>query len=295
MSDTSPTNIANQSLDAAGVNFTLGDISEGTREAQVCLRAYRHCLQQLLRGAHWNFARRQAPLVMLADATGQTQNVNTIVTSPWVYCYQYPVDCMKARFVPWNPYGNNSVIPSNNIQIPTNIPLTTGSGQIIAGGRIQPARFLVATDFNDPVAPGSNFNDVQGVSPQGRTVILTNVNSAQLVYTCFVVYPSLWDPMFRAAMVAYLAAEIAMPLARDKKFGMALRRDNLGIVKMRLSEARAADGNEAGFPNVDNTPDWMRARYSGGAGGRNDGPGVLSYGWDACAFEGGGISASSSY
>ena len=96
MSDMSPTAIANQSLDAAGITFTLGDIEEGTRSAQVCLRAYRHCLQQLLRAAHWNFARKQAQMELLADASGQTPNVGTIVPAPWTYEYAYPPDCMKA-------------------------------------------------------------------------------------------------------------------------------------------------------------------------------------------------------
>ncbi len=294
MSDLDPTSIANQALDAAGVTFTLGDIQEGTYAAQVCLRSYRNCLRQLLRGAHWNFARRQAPLVLLADATGQTDFVGTAVPVPWIYEYEWPVDCLKARFVPWNPLSNDVVIPQNNIQVP-NTPMTTGATQILSGARLQPARFLMATDFNYPIQDGQNYDAVEGVSPQGRTVILTNVQDAQLVYTSYVQYPSLFDPQFRAALVAFIAAEIALPLANDKKFGMALRRDNLGIVKQKLNAARITDGNEAGFANTDHNPDWMRARHSGGAGGRMDGPGVWGYGWDACGFEGGGISGSAAF
>lgn len=292
MADLSPTAVANQALDAAGVNFTLGDIEEGTRQAQVCLRAYRNCLQQLLRAAHWNFARRQAPMALLADATGQTPSVGSLVPTPWIYSYQYPIDCMRARFVPWNLQGNNGVIPANNAQLP-NVPLTTGTGQIIAGARLRPARFLVATDFNNPPPAGEITWEVQGVSPQGRTVVLTNVKDAQLVYTSFVVYPSLWDSLFRGALVAYLAAEVALPLAIDKKFGMAMRRDNLGIVAQKLREARAADGNEVGFANTDHTPDWMSARHAQGARGVSDGPGVLGYGWESCGFEGGASTSSS--
>jgi len=294
MSDWNPTAVCNQALDAAGVSFTLGDIEEGTRAAQVCLRAYRNCVQQLLRAAHWGFARKQAPLVLLADATGQTPYVGTVVPAPWIYEYEYPVDCMKARFVPWNPYGNTGVIPANNAQLP-NVPLTTGTGQIVAGGRLQPARFLVATDFNYPAAPGVLDTQVQGVSPQGRTVILTNVRQATLVYTCYVMYPSLWDSLFRAALVAYLAAEIALPLATDKKFGLSMRNSSLAIVKSKLTEARLVDGNEDGFPNTDHTPDWMRARQSQGNYGRSDGPGVWGYGWDSCGFEGSGISAAAAF
>ena len=287
MADMTPTAVANQAIDAAGINFTLGDIEEGTREAQVCLRAYRQCLQQLLRAVHWNFARRSAPMLMLADATGQTPNVGSVVPTPWIYEYALPTDCMKARFVPWNPQGVNVVIPPGNIQI-SSAPQTTGSTQVLAGSRIKPARFLLGTDFNYPATIGTQWWETQGVSPQGRTVILTNVNNAQLVYTCFMMYPNMWDPQFRAALVAYLAAEIALPLNNDKKFGMAVRRDNLGIVKRKLLEARITDGNEVGFTNVDHTPDWLRARVSGGGrwGGDSE-QGVLGYGYDACGFEGG--------
>ena len=124
------------------------------------------------------------------------------------------------------------------------------------------------------------------MSPQGRTVVLTNVRNATLVYTSLVLYPSMWDSQFRAALVAFLAAEIAFPLAADKKFGMAIRRDNYAIVKQKLNEARVSDGNEVGFANVDHTPDWIRTRAVGGRGyGGEDG--VLGYGWDACSFEGG--------
>lgn len=298
MSDMSPTAIANQSLDAAGITFTLGDIEEGTRSAQVCLRAYRHCLQQLLRAAHWNFARKQAQMELLADASGQTPNVGTIVPAPWTYEYAYPPDCMKARFVPANPFGLNGFIPQNNAQLP-NVPLTTGTGgPNFQGQRLIPARFLVATDFNYPPLPGQQSWQVQGVSPQGRTVILTNVKSAMLVYTALMLYPSIWDPQFRAAMVAYLASEIALPLNLDKKFGLSMRAQNIAIAKKKIEEARITDGNEMGFANVDHTPDWLQTRWTGGTWARSDGagPGILGYGYDGMGFcDGSGISSSAAF
>jgi len=284
MSDMYPTSVANQALDAAGVDVTIGDLEEGTREAQVCLRAYRQCLQQLLRVAHWDFARKTAPLVLLADATGNTLSVGTVVPIPWIYEYEYPIDCMKARYVPWNPVQSTGT-PPGNISISTTVPLTTGfSSTAYIGQRVRPARFLVATDFNYPAQQGAVTWEVQGVSPQGRTVILTNVPNAQLVYTSLVLYPSVWDSLFRAAMVSYLAAEIALPLAKDKKLGLALRTQNMAIARQKVTEARVANGNE-GWSNSDISVDWMRARNSGygwrGQGGDGDGPGVLWNSWDS--------------
>jgi hypothetical protein len=88
-----------------------------------------------------------------------------------------------------------------------------------------------------------------------------DVKQAQLVYTCFNPYPSTWDSQFRAAMVSYLASEIALPLAGDKKFGMAMRRDNIAVAKSKIEQARIRDGNE-GFYSSDLRVDWMAARWT---------------------------------
>lgn len=286
-----PADIANQALDAAGTDLTIGDLQEGTRPAQVTLRAYGQCLRQLLRAANWDFARKTADLVLLADATGQTANVGSVVPVPWVYEYAYPIDCMKVRFIPWN-YGQSPVIPDGNIQTPTT-PQTTGMGQqAMTGRRLQPSRFVIATDPNYPPPPGQIFWTVQGESPAGRTVILSNVKNAKVIYTALMLYPSVWDALFREAMVAYLASTIAMPLAKDKKLGMQMRKDNIEIAKAKIQQARLVDGNE-GFYSSDLRVDWMATRRVGnrdwggwgGLGwGDDTGPGGYGGGWDQCTF-----------
>lgn len=280
MSDLDPTGIANQALDASGVTFTLGDIQEGTREAQVCLRAYRNILRRALREVNWDFARAQAPLLMLADATGQTPTVGSIVPSGFTYEYAYPTDCVKARFVIWNLLNSGVAIPPGNIQIST-APQNTGNTASNQWQPLRPARFLIATDNNYPVANNDSW-EIQGVSPEGRTVILTNVNQAVMVYTRLMLYPSTWDPNFRDAMVAWMAAEIALPLASDKKFGMLMRRENMLVLKKKLDEARVANGNENGYNNTDHYPDWMASRLRG----RYDSG---SMGGDSVSGSGGGV------
>lgn len=288
-----PSDVANQALDAIGYETAIGDLEEGTRPAQVLLRAYGQCLRQLLRAAHWDFARRTVPMVLLADATGQTADVGTLVPVPWTYEYEYPIDCAKVRFIPWNPALQTPAVPAVNIQPPNpNSPVVTGMGQApLSGQRIVPARFTVATDPNYPVPAGTIFWEVQGVSPQGRTVILTNVQNAQLVYTAQMLYPSVWDPQFRAAMVAYLASEVALPLSKDRKFGLTLRTQQIELAKQKIKAARTTDGNE-GYYSSDIRVDWMQARNVGGAWGPNaygdqGYPGVLGYGWDSCGFSDG--------
>ncbi|MBB3453886.1 hypothetical protein FHT86_002142 [Rhizobium sp. BK313] len=278
-----PQDVANQALDAAGIDFTLGDLEEGTRPAQVTLRAYGQCLRQLLRAANWSFARKTTDLVLLADATGNTPDVGTKVPVPWVYEYEYPIDCMKARFIPWNPASQISAPPPENIQIP-GTPLMTGLGTFpLTGQRIRPARFQIATDYNYPPQSGQIFWETQGVSPDGRTVILTNVQNAQLVYTALMLYPSVWDPLFRSAFVAYLASEIAFPLAKDKKFGLTVRAQQIAIVKQKITEARLTDGNES-TSSSDIAVDWMRTRNVGGGAGWH---GPDNAGWGGGGFSGG--------
>lgn len=233
---------------------------------------------------------------MLADATGQTAGVGTTVIAPWVYEYSYPINCMKARFLPAN-YLNPTV--SGNISLPTT-PLTTGGAQppYGYGMRLIPAPFLISMDTNYPIDGNSNWMETQGSSPGGRVVILSNVNQANLVYTAFMPYPSVWDAQFRAAMVAFLAAEIALPLAKDKKFGLTMRDRNMAIAKERVMAARVTNGNESGFPmTTDHMPDFMRIRSSGGGaagyGGSSCGPwGSGGYGWDGYGYCGYGFDQS---
>lgn len=284
-----PTDIAQQALDAAAVEFTLGDIEEGTRPAQVCLRAYGECLRQLLRGAPWDFARRETPLVLIADATGQTPNVGTMVPSGFLYAYEYPGDSARLRYIPWD-FQQRAPVPPNNIQ-PQNpaSPLVTGLGQApFVGQRVVPARYVITNDPNYPPPDGTIYWEVQGVSPQGRLLILTDVQNARCVYTVTVLYPSVWDHLFRAAMVSYLASEVVLPLSKDKKFALTLRAQLIASTKEKLTQARIADGNEM-WAKTDITVDWMRTRNAGAGSAASFGFGGFGGGfggWFGAGFGG---------
>lgn len=270
-----PADIVNESLLAIGADFVIGDLEEGTIPAQMALRKYTQCLRQLLRAVHWDFARLQQPLDMLADATGQTAGVGTVVPAPWVYEYSYPINCMKARFLPAN-YLNPNAVPPGNITTPVTVPQTSVPTQAPYGFgmRLIPAPFLVGMDTNYPVAPDSNWMETQGSSPAGRVVILTNINQAQLVYTGFTPFPSNWDSQFRAAFVAYLAAELTMGVLKDKKFAMELRRDQMAVAKNAVRQARITNGNEASSPQtIDRIADFTAFRQVSGVGGNG-------YGWN---------------
>jgi hypothetical protein len=97
----------------------------------------------------------------------------------------------------------------------------------------------------------------------------------------------MWDSLFREAMVALLASNVALPLSKDKKFGMQMRKDNIEIAKAKIREARVVDGNES-VASSDISVDWMRTRNTGGwgrgghgHGGEGGGFGGFGGGFDA--------------
>lgn len=281
-----PESIANEALDAAGIDYVIGNLGEGTREAQRVLRKYTTCMRQLLRCAHWAFARKQAVLQLVADASGNMPNVGRLVPGPFTYSYSMPTDCLKVRYIPANYFANQTPpIPVDNIVPASNTsPLFTANGQPPwYSQRIIPTRFLVGTDNNN--IPDGASNDIAGVSPIGMTVIMSNQPQARCVYTFDANYPNLWDELFRSAMVAFLASEVALPLSSDKKTGMVMRDRNIAIAKDKIREARATSSNEAGWNSSDLQVDWMQFRMSGafssGYGwGGSGGLGMLMGGFD---------------
>lgn len=289
-----PSDLVNRALDAAGADTIIGDIEDGSPESNVALRHYAPVLRQLLRAAPWDMARKQAPLFLLADATGQTANVGTRVPAPWIYEYAYPTDCVRVRFVPLNPQNTGGSAPAGNIALPTTPSTTAGSTPPLNQNRLVPAPYLVTTDDQYPPqltqGPGGTpWWEIQGISPGARSVILTNVQNAYAVYTCLQLYPSLWDPQFEEAFVAALAERIALPLSKDKKMGMTFRAQNMAIAKERIRSARISDGNEM-WATTDHTPDWIRVRSSGaGRGGLLGGSflGGAYCSWDSYSFSNG--------
>src|SRR5579884_2903765 len=270
-----PADIVNQSLDALSVE-PIGSLSDGTRVSEAARRWYGQTLRGLLRAAHWGFARKMAPLLLLGDASGQTPSASTIVEPPWQYAYAWPNDGVQAI---WMPY-----------QTPPNTAITT-----------RPARFLVSSSEQYPIVAGevdwASMPDLSGIEGQGllaRRVVLTNMANALLVYTKLAREIEEWDPLFREAMVAALAARLAMVAAEDKKLALTLRDRQIAVAKDALAVARAAAANDAGFPKTaDHVPDWLAARGAGGGwwgpGWNDAGPGILFQGWAGFAFPDGGV------
>jgi hypothetical protein len=293
-----PADIVNRALDAIGHDKQVGSLTDGTKEANAAARIYVPTLVQLLRAAHWNFARKQAALTLLGDVTGQSTDpltgnpLTTNVESPWIYAYAWPNDGVAARWLPWT-----GQVATTSTPLMTNLNVTTG----LVGQR--PARFLVSSSDQYPTVIGAqpwdqlpDLQGTEGVGYQTRKTILTNVppgpNGTQFVYTRIVPQIEEWDGLFSEALVAVLASRLAMPILDDKKFALAVRNGQIQIAKDALMEARTHNANDAGFPqSLDHVPDWIRARRGGssyGAGGFGE-AGMLFCSWSSFAFADGSV------
>lgn len=167
--------ICNLSLSGIGTRSTIASLTEGSAESVQCSLHYDTALEATLRGAHWNFARKQVSLAVLADATqGQT------VPQPWLYQYALPSNCLLARFV--LPQMGSTGLPMPNVQP-------------------RPVPFIVTSTEDD------SGNDI--------TVLLTNEPNAQLVYTARMSNPAVYDPSFVDAFVAVLGSKLAIPLTGE--------------------------------------------------------------------------------
>lgn len=258
-----PTSVCQQSLLLIGAKTSLSSIfpSDGSTGADACAILYTPVITNLLRAAHWGFARKQIAAAQLKAlyVNGTLQTGNNAPPTPWWFEYAYPSDCLKARFI-------LNTCPQTNVQP----PLTTGSGQYqVPQTAVGFSRFTPALDTD------SNNNPVK--------VILTNQPQAQLVYTADLsVLPDLWDSEFYMAATAALAAYLVNPLARNA----ALMKQMVDMATGSIAVARATDGNE-GLPSQDNIPDFIRIRGAGGGYGFAGGGGTLCAGWDNMVFPSG--------
>ncbi len=292
-----PSVIVNQALDLLGESGKIiGDITDGTKIAEAARRNYGQILRQLSRTAHWDFLRRRAQLTLLGDATGSPPvGVSSFVEWPWAYCYQWPVDAIQGRWLPFNP---TNAQPTSS----TGIPLTTGSSSLVQYSLI-PGRFLVSSSDQYPIEVGTlpwtqlpDLQRTEGVGPINRKVILTDCCNAWFVYTRLSTVIEEWDSLFRQAMVSLMAVALAPTAIEDPKLRITERDKQILIARNAIAEARVANGNEAGSPmSCDFEASFIRARNQMGWGGWGNGfngplgDGGLGYfgiGYDTMSFGG---------
>lgn len=287
---TVPSEIVNQALDMLGAaGKVIGDITDGTDVAETARRNYGQALRQLLRTAHWDFARTRQPLTLLGDATGSPAlGISPIVECPWAYSYAWPIDGVMGRWLPWMPANGQ---PTSN----TGVPLTTGNSALVQYG-FQPGRFLVSSSNQYPLEVGTvpwiQQPDLQrtfGVGPVNRKIILTDCCQAEFVYTRFVPIIEEWDGLFRQAMVCMMAMVLAPVAIEDPKLRLAEIQRLVPVLRNTIADARVANGNESGMPaSTDFSASWLVARNWGVGAGLGYGNGLWgggSAGYFGCGWE----------
>lgn len=133
----------------------------------------------------------------------------------------------------------------------------------------------IAQDTTTGSGTGATFTLTFGDLGTQR-VILTNQESATLVYCKQVTNPNVMDKLFQEAWAYILGASICRGITGD------LKRANNCIewANMKIAEARKADGNE-GLTINDVTPDWIRARGYASPDGMFTGPFNQGFDWGA--------------
>lgn len=261
----SPVDVANISLDNIGARFNITSLDppQPPPNANVVARQYQLRIDALHRAAHWNFARFQAPLSLLKAAQGTPENPDgttlPIPPSPYLYEYEYPADCLKARYLISSPPG-----------------AITAAIPVFGAGTMQTPPWLASA--------GNYFSVAVDTDQDGNKirVILTNLEFAQLVYTARITDPDLWDPHFLTGASATLGAWLVNPLARNAQ----VLKEQIEIATSIVLQARISDGDE-GVTSTDHEPDWMRVR---GFTGYQLllGPGAY-FSWEGLGFPGGGF------
>ena len=260
-----PAVLVNEAIDALGASGEIiGAITDGTVVAETARRNYGQALRQLLRTAHWDFARAREKLTLLGDATGASAPpVSPLVECPFQYAYAWPTSAVAGRWLPWNPTGGQ----------PTNAqgtPLTTGVSAA-AQYAFTPGRFLVSSSSLYPiqtgVQPWSELPDLQrteGLGPTYRKIILTDCMNAEFVFTRLVTTIEEFDSLFRQALVTMLAMVIAPVAIKDAKLRLAEMGRLVPLLKNAIADARVASGRESGYPiSTDFDASFIRARNAG--------------------------------
>lgn len=227
---TSAVDICNRALSEMGARTVISSLSETSAAAVQCSLFYSTLRRQLLRAAPWGFARKTEALTTL----GLLSDDPPASPFPWLAKYLYPADCVKLRYI----LPSMQVSTSTPISIPTvGVPVWAGNG---APSRSW--RFIVASD--DSVVPS-------------RTVLLANIDSAIAVYTKDETDPERFDDLFQNALSMALANKLCMPLSGN----VALKQGFAQMAEAAITQARAADGNEA-LASTDHIVDWMVFRNS---------------------------------
>jgi|SRR6185312_3707255 len=247
-----PVDICNMALSEMGARVTLNNLNTDATPAAVnCRIWYDRLRRQLLRSAPWGFSRK----VVQLTPTGSILNNPPDNQYPQLFNYAYPSDCLKVRYL---------------LPAPPPIPGVASPA---------PGEPLIWYPW---MMPSRNWRFL--VSSVGDTSqILANIQQAVGVYNADITNCDLFDELFIGALAAALAEKLILPLSGN----IQMKQGFIGIASKAVTDARAADGNEA-LPSTDHTPDWIAVRGLPGSAAFLGPGGMAEWGMWYCDWNTGG-------
>lgn len=158
--------IANRSLQFVGTrtNMTASEFANQTSNEAIQTNLIMFKLRdELNRMAPWNFARKTANLTYITSIPGTPENSGSgsplwqpgVPAPPWAYEYQYPVDCLRMRFIMPQYTASAGGVPI--------YPVGTTTGSTMVGWTGPALKFTIANDTffgvtaAAPAAAGLNY------------------------------------------------------------------------------------------------------------------------------------------
>ena len=192
--------IVNRALQVIGTRTTVTASELTNQTSNEAIQAnllYDNVRDELLRMAPWDCARKMGPLTYITSLPGTPENTSAATTTwargqpapPWVYEYQYPVDCLKALWIVPQIQSSISGVPI--------FPVATGIVPAFSGPS---PKFSVGIDQFRPVTAvaiaaggtGHAVNDIitlpsaaAGVAPIGAPaqIKVLTVNGSGVILT----------------------------------------------------------------------------------------------------------------
>lgn len=185
--------VYNLALTKIDISATVQSVNDNSPEAGVCNRYYDYARKKVLEKAYWDFATKSASLALLLDQSTLAQQ-SQMVFPGWRYVYARPNDCLRALAVTTQ-YGMRLN------------PFTRSwwydMSQAPQWGPYRPP-WRQAIDVINPAGAGQSID------------ILTDQDSAWLVYVTDVQNVNLWSQAFTDCVAWQLAVPIAGPLSANQ-------------------------------------------------------------------------------
>lgn len=190
----SVTDVWNLALTKIDISQTVQSVNDGTPAAGACSRWYDFARKRVLERCWWDFATKSAALALILDQSTLTQQ-SQLTFPGWRYIYARPNDCLRALAVTTQ-YGMRLN------------PFTRSwwydMSQAPQWGPYRPP-WRQAIDTLSPSGPGNAID------------ILTDQDSAWLVYVQDVTNVNLWSMAFMECVAWNLAVPIAGPLSANQE------------------------------------------------------------------------------